>query len=136
MAELRPPLTYPLSDGGRDAVHTASGRTVADVTLEGVVAGELGADDLRVGPETLLLQAEFAEQGGNAQLADNLRRGAELIAFGDDELLQFYDALRPGRSTAEELDTLATTLAGRGADACAELVREARAAYVRRGLIS
>jgi propanediol dehydratase small subunit len=136
VAELRPPLTYPLSDGGRDAVHTASGRTVADVTLEGVVGGEIGTDDLRVGPETLLLQAEFAEQGGNAQLADNLRRGAELIAFDDDELLQFYDALRPGRSTAAELDELATRLDARAATRCAALVREARAAYVRRGLIT
>ena len=129
-------LTYPLSDGGRDAVHTRSGRTVADVTLDGVVAGEIGADDLRVGPETLLLQAEFAAQGGNEQLADNLRRGAELVAFGDDELLQFYDALRPGRSTAAELDELAARLEAQDATRCAALVREARAAYVRRGLIT
>ncbi len=136
VAELRVPLTYPLSDGGRDAVHTASGRTVADITLDGVVAGEIGAEDLRVGPETLLLQAEFAEQGGNEQLADNLRRGAELVAFGDDELLQFYDALRPGRSTAAELDELAARLEARDATRCAALVREARAAYVRRGLIT
>jgi propanediol dehydratase small subunit len=136
VAELSRSLTYPLSDGGRDAVHTASGRTVAAVTLDGVVSGEIGADDLRVGPETLLLQAEFAEQGGNAQLADNLRRGAELIAFGDDELLQFYDALRPGRSTAAELDERAARLEARNASRCAALVREARAAYVRRGLIA
>ena len=42
MAEVRAPLTYPLSDGGRDAVHTSTGRTVADVTLEGVVSGGTG----------------------------------------------------------------------------------------------
>jgi propanediol dehydratase small subunit len=129
------PLTYPLSDGARDVVRTANGRTVAEITLQAVVAGEVTADDLRVSPETLRLQAEFAEQGGNPQLAANLRRGAELIAFGDDELLAFYDALRPGRSTAAELDALAGSLEGRGAGACAALVREARVAYVRRGLI-
>ena len=104
MAERETGLTYPLSDGARDAVRTASGRTVAEVTLERVLGGEIGPDDLRVSPETLRLQAEFAEQGGNPQLADNLRRGAELVAFGDDELLAFYEALRPGRSTAAELD--------------------------------
>jgi propanediol dehydratase small subunit len=44
--------------------------------------------------------------------------------------------LRPGRSSAEELDELAEKLAGRGAQRSAELVREARATYVRRGLIA
>ena len=89
-----------------------------------------------VAPETLLLQADFAERGGNPQLAENLRRGAELVAFSDDELLRFYEMLRPGRSSAAELDSLAGTLAERGAERCAALVREARAAYVRRGLIA
>jgi propanediol dehydratase small subunit len=129
-------LSYPLSDGARHEVRTASGRTVDEITLDAVLAGDVGPDDVRIHPDTLRLQADFAEGGGNPQLADNLRRGAELVAFGDDELLRFYDALRPGRSTAEELDELATTFADRGALACAALVREARAAYVRRGLIS
>ncbi len=98
--------------------------------------GELGADDLRVAPETLRLQADFAEEGGNPQLAENLRRGAELVAFSDSELLAFYDRLRPGRATAAELDELAASLESRGAERCAALVREARAAYARRGLVS
>jgi propanediol dehydratase small subunit len=59
-----------------------------------------------------------------------------LIAIGDDELLGFYDMLRPGRSTAAELEQLAVRLDGDGARRCAALVREAAAAYVRRGLIA
>ena len=129
-------LTYPLSDGSRDAVLTASGRPVSAITLEAVLAGEIGETDVRIAGETLLLQADFAERGGNRQLAENLRRGAELVAFSDDELLAFYEKLRPGRSTAAELDELAGSLAARGAERCAALVREARGAYVRRGLIS
>lgn len=132
MAELR----YPLSATGREAVRTVTGTSISDVTLEAVVAGELGPKDVAVAPETLHLQADFAERGGNPQLAENLRRGAELVAFSDEDLLRFYDMLRPGRSTAEELDSLAETLAERGAERCATLVREARAAYVRRGLIA
>jgi propanediol dehydratase small subunit len=89
-----------------------------------------------ISPETLRLQAGFAERGGNPQLAENLRRAAELVAFDDDELLRFYEMLRPGRSSAEELDSLTATLAERGAQRCAELVREARDTYVRRGLIA
>ena len=129
-------LTYPLSDGARDRVRTASGRAVSEITLDAVLAGEIGPEDVRVGPETLRLQADFAEQGGNPQLAENLRRGAELTAFSDDELLRFYEMLRPGRSSAAELDSLAGALERRGAERCAALVREARAAYVRRGMIT
>ena len=97
--------------------------------------GEIGPDDLRISPATLRLQAGFAEAGGNRQLAENLRRGAELTAFTDDELLAFYERLRPGRSTAAELEELARSLEERGGGSCAGLVREARAAYLRRGLI-
>jgi propanediol dehydratase small subunit len=120
-------MRYPLGETARDEL-------VGHVTLDAVISGEL--NDARVSAETLQRQADFAEQGGNAQLAENLRRGAELVAFGDDELLGFYDMLRPGRSTAAELDGLAAALEERGAARCAALVREARAAYVRRGLIT
>jgi propanediol dehydratase small subunit len=129
-------MTYPLAETALDRVFTAGGRPVVEITLERVLAGEIGSDDLRIAPETLQLQAEFAAAGGNPQLAENLRRGAELSGFADDELLDFYDKLRPGRSTAAELDQLSSALEARGATRCAVLVREARAAYVRRGLIS
>ena len=89
---------------------------------------------MRISPETLRLQAEFAAKGGNPQLAANLTRGAELCSFSDDELLDFYELLRPGRATARQMDELAERLEAGGAAGCAALVREARAAYVRRGL--
>lgn len=129
-------LSYPLSAGARDAVRTASRKRVSELTLEAVLTGDVTADDMRIAPETLALQADFAERGGNPQLAENLRRGAELVAFSDDELLRFYEMLRPGRSSDAELDELAATLAERGAERCAAMVQEARAAYVRRGLIA
>jgi propanediol dehydratase small subunit len=128
-------LKYPLA-GERDAVRTATGRPVSEITLEAVVAGEVGPGDVAVAPETLRRQADFAEEDGNRQLAENLRRGAELAAFSDDEVLRFYEMLRPGRSSAAELDELAATLEQRGAERSAALVREARAAYMRRGLIT
>ena len=129
-------LTYPLSESARDRVRTASGHAVSEITLDAVLAGDIGPDDVRVSPETLRLQAGFAAKGGNPQLAENLRRGAELTTFADAELLRFYEMLRPGRSSAAELDSLAETLEARGAERCAALVREARAAYARRGLIA
>ena len=52
--------------------------------------------DIEIHPDTLRRQASVAEQHGNPQLADNLRRAAELTAFGDDEVLAIYEALGPG----------------------------------------
>jgi propanediol dehydratase small subunit len=127
-------LSYPLAESDAGDARTSSGRKIAEITLEAVVRGEIGPDDIRVSPEVLRLQADFAQEGGNPQLADNLRRGAELVAFSDEELLELYESLRPGRSSALELEQLAERLEARDALLCAALVREARGAYVRRGL--
>lgn len=127
-------LSYPLSRADDGSVTARSGRPVRDVTLAAVVAGEVTSDDVAIGRDALLAQAAIAEADGRRQLAENLRRGAELTAFDDDQLLAFYEALRPGRSTAAELEALAVTLVERGADGCAVLVREAAAAYARRGI--
>jgi propanediol dehydratase small subunit len=105
------------------------------ITVEAIVEGGLGGDDVRPDGEMLRRQATIAAQSGNEQLAGNLLRGAELAAFDDPSLLRFYDALRPGRSTAADLAELAGELEQRGAPNCAQLVREACDAYMRRGLV-
>jgi propanediol dehydratase small subunit len=85
-------LSYPLAICGRGHVRSSTGTTVAEITLDAVVSGRLGPRDVAVAADTLRLQADFAEGGGNPQLAENLRRGAELVAFDDDELLRFYES--------------------------------------------
>jgi propanediol dehydratase small subunit len=112
-----------------------SGRSIEELTLEAAVRGELSPADLRVHPETLRRQAAVAEDHGNPQLGVNLRRAAELTALGDDEVLAIYEALRPGRATAAELETIAGRLEAAGAPLCAALVREAAAVYARRGIL-
>ncbi len=79
--------------------------------MEAVRAGEIGVADLRIHPETLERQAVVAEEHGNPQLAENLRRAAELTRLPDDEVLAVYEALRPGRSTPAQLTALAASLA-------------------------
>lgn len=129
-------LSYPLGEHHRSEVRAQTGRTADELTVEAVRAGRIGAQDAAIDPETLRRQADFAEAGGNPQLAENLRRGAELAPFPDDDVLRFYDALRPGRSSAAELAEIADELERGGAERCAALVREARSHYLRRGLIS
>jgi len=120
--------------GGEGAVRALSGRETGELTLEAVRRGELGVSDLRIHPETLEHQADVAAAHANPQLAENLRRAAELTRIPDDEVLAIYDALRPGRSTPERLAELAADLKERGLPRCASLLAEAAEVYARRGL--
>jgi len=119
---------------GEPAVRALSGREVGELTLEAVRRGELGLPDLRIHPETLERQAAVAAAHANPQLAENLRRAAELTRLSDEEVLAVYDALRPGRSSPRELTELAARLAERGLPRCAALLNEAAEVYARRGL--
>jgi propanediol dehydratase small subunit len=115
-------------------VRALSGRPVNELTLEAVRRGDIGLEDLRIHPDTLERQAAVAERHENPQLADNLRRAAELTRLPDEEVLAIYAALRPGRVTPAELTALAESLAARGLPRCAALVAEAAEVYARRGL--
>ena len=106
-----------------------------DFTVDAAVDGNLNLADLRMDPATLAHQAVVADEGGNPQLAENFLRAAELALVDDEDVMGLYEALRPHRSTAEELEALRVSLETRGAARCAELVRQAAAAYARRGLL-
>jgi propanediol dehydratase small subunit len=112
-----------------------SGKPAADLTVDALVRDELASDDVRIHPATLEAQAVVAEGHGNPQLAANFRRAAELARFSEAEILALYEALRPRRSTMDELGALADRLTARDAPRCAALVREAAIAYAARGLL-
>lgn len=104
-------------------------------TVENAVDGKLGLSDLRMDPAALAHQAAVAERGGNPQLAENFLRAAELAVIDDEEVMGLYEALRPHRSTAAQLEELRASLEARGAVRCAELVAHAAVVYARRGLL-
>jgi propanediol dehydratase small subunit len=112
-----------------------SGRDADELTVDRLAREELAADDVRIHPETLEAQAVVAERHGNPQLAANFRRAAELALVSEDEVMSLYDALRPHRSTGDELAALAGRLDAVPAPLCAALVREAADVYARRGLL-
>ena len=112
-----------------------SGKPAEELTVGALVRDELEPDDVRIHPETLEAQAVVAERHGNPQLAANFRRAAELALFAETEILTFYEALRPRRSTMDDLTALAGQLETRDAPLCAALVREAAFAYEKRGLL-
>lgn len=92
-------------------------------------------DNFQISPDTLRRQAVVAHEAGFTQLAENLRRAAELTAVPNDELLQMYETLRPGRSTHAELIAMAERLErAYGAVETAAFVREAAEVYQTRDL--
>ena len=130
-----PTADYPLGSHRPDLVETPSGLALDEVTLEAAREGTLVASDVRATPSTLRRQAEVARATGRRQLADNLERAAELAGVPDDQLLEIYTALRPGRSTAAGLEEWARRLDDWDAPLTAAFVREAVVAYIARGLV-
>ena len=124
---------YPLGVKMPEAIKTPTGKPYASLSYEKVIAGELTSDDMRIAPETLEMQAQVAESVGREAFAGNLRRAAELIAVPDERLLEIYNALRPYRSTKQELLDIAAELEGYKCAIAAGLVREAAEVYEKRG---
>jgi propanediol dehydratase small subunit len=128
---------YPLGSQRPDLVRTPSGRGLDELTLDAVRSGQLEAADLRATAGTLRLQAEVARAAGGRELAANLERAAELTALPDEVILDIYTALRPHRSSAEQLERWAARLEREWeAPLTAAFVREAAAVYGRRGLLA
>jgi propanediol dehydratase small subunit len=122
----RPVPEYPLSENSPELLRAPSGKRFDEITLDAVMAGTVGMEDLRVTAEALELQAQVAEAADRPQLAENLRRAAELVGVPEDTILEIYRALRPGRADKERLLALAEHLVTTyGAHRCAALVKEA-----------
>ena len=127
-----PQRDYPLGSERPDLVTTPGGLSLEELRFE----DGLDASELRATPATLRLQAEVAAAAGRSQLADNLRRAAELAPLPDDTILEIYTALRPGRSSAAELESWAERLESLDAPLTAAFVRDALRVYATRGLLA
>ena len=124
---------YPLANKHPEWVKTATNKTLDDFTLENVLSDNVTALDMRITPETLRIQAAIARDAGRDRLAMNFERAAELTSVPDDRILEIYNALRPYRSTKQELIAIADDLEQRyQAKICAAFVREAAELYVER----
>ena len=127
---------YPVGEKQPERVRTRNGHSLRDLTLDNLLAGGLSASDFGITAEGLRLQAAIAERAGRPNLAQNLRRGAELVEIPDDLLLDVYELLRPGRAqSADELRAAARRLRETyAANETASLLDEAALAYERRGI--
>lgn len=130
---LDPDRDYPLAANRPDLIRTPTGKSLDDLSLNNILNGQVGAQDLRISPDTLRMQAEIAEGVCRKQFANNLRRAAELTAIPDERILEIYNALRPYRSTKAELLEIAAELESKYQAAInAHFIREAAEVYERR----
>ena len=123
---------YPLGAAG-DVVRTPGGLRLDELALDDP---RVTREELRATPATLRLQADVAAASQRPALAANLRRAAELATVPHDVVLEIYTALRPRRSTADDLESWARRLEELGAGLTAAFVREAAEVYAARGLLA
>lgn len=127
---------YPLGQHHRDEVTAQSGRRLEDLSLEAVLQGGSSPADVSISAATLLDQAAFARQAGYPEVAANLTRAAEMTRIPSDEILDLYEALRPGRSTYYQLLSLSQRIASQyDAEHTGTYIREAAEAYRDSGLL-
>ena len=93
---------YPLAETRPSEVKGKRGHTLAEISLDAVLAGTIGMEDLRITPEALRDQAEISRDAGRPTLALNFERAAELVDVPQDVVMQVYELLRPGRAKAKE----------------------------------
>jgi propanediol dehydratase small subunit len=136
VAGFDPVADYPLGSRRPDLVLTPAGTPLHELTLEALRAGRISGDELRATPETLRRQSQVARAAGRPALAHNLARAAELASVPDEVLLEVYTALRPHRSTTDELARWAEQLEREyGAPLTAAFVADASTVYAERGLL-
>ena len=132
MGKLNYKNDYPLSEKRPELIFTPQGKKLSEISMENVLKGNVGVEDCRISPQTLEYQAQIADSARNRQVAENFRRAAELTSFSDEKVLEIYTALRPFRSTKEDLYRIADELEAGGAVLNAEYVREAAEVYEKR----
>jgi propanediol dehydratase small subunit len=135
--DLDPRYDYPLATRRPELLRTPTGKSLDEITMAAVLAGEVTAEDLRITGDTLRLQAQIAESADRPQVGQNFRRAAELTALPDEKVLAIYNALRPRASTKQQLLDIAAELErDYAATLCAGLVREAAVVYERRDILA
>ena len=117
-----------------EPIRTGSGRGLDELTIDALRAGRLSAEDFRISRAQLDAQAAAAEAGGYRQLAENLRRAAELTGLPNDRVFEIYAMLRPGRASVAELNDLAADLRRQNMARVAAFIVEAAEAYGKRGI--
>lgn len=128
---------YPLIDKQPELIRTKTGKKLTDITMDRVIEGDIGIDDLSISKDTLILQAKVALDHGKEQQAQNFVRASELIEVPDNKILEIYNMLRPYRATEMQLRAISEELrTGYNAPICAAFVEETLEVYKKRDILA
>jgi propanediol dehydratase small subunit len=129
---------YPLAEKRPDLIAGRRGKALDAITVDGLAAGEVTLEDLRITPDALRMQAEIARAAGRPMLAENFLRAAEMVDVPQDVVMAVYELLRPGRAKdkAPLLEAARKLREEHGAERMARFVEEAAEIYERRGLFT
>lgn len=127
---------FPVAETRPELVKGARGNTLDDLTLDAVVNGDVTMEDVRITPQSLLQQARIARDVGRDALAQNFERASEMTQLPQEEVMQVYELLRPGRAgSLSAMQEAASRLREEyGANRLADFVDEAGMVYEARGL--
>ena len=133
------PLTakdYPTAETRPEQVAGSRGKPLSALTLDAVIDGDVEMEDLRITPQALLQQAQISRSVGRSALAGNLERAAEMTRLPQDEVMQIYELLRPGRAASKDSLVAAANRirAEHDAQQLADFIEEAARFYEMRGL--
>lgn len=127
---------YPLIEKRPALIRSKTGKKLEDITMENVIKGDIGIDDLSISKDTLILQAKVALDQGKEQQAENFVRAAELINVSDAKILEIYNMLRPYRATQKQLQEISHELKTKyNAPICAAFVEETLEVYKKRDIL-
>jgi len=129
---------YPLAETRSAEIRGQRGKSLDDITLDAVMAGDVTMEDLRITPHALADQAEISRAAKRPTLALNFERAAELVNVPQDFIMSSYEMLRPGRAKSKEqlLEVAKTFRQTYKAVRIARFIEEAADVYERRGLFT
>ena len=129
---------YPLAETRSAEIRGQRGKSLDDITLEAVIAGDITMEDLRITPKALADQAEISRAANRRTLALNFERAAELVDVPQDFIMSSYELLRPGRAASKQqlLDAATIFRQTHKAVRMAEFIEEAAEIYEHRGLFT
>ncbi|MFC6290754.1 diol dehydratase small subunit [Levilactobacillus angrenensis] len=121
---------FPLFKKHPDLVKSPSGKPLKEISFQDIVDGKVDSKELRIAPSTLRMQGKIASEAGRSQIQNNFQRAAELTVVPDDRLLEMYGALRPYRSSKQDLLDIADELENKyHAPICSNWFKEAATNY-------
>ena len=78
---------YPLAETRSAEIRGQRGKSLDDITLEAVIAGDVTMEDLRITPKALADQAEISRAAKRPTLALNFERAGELVDVPQDFIM-------------------------------------------------